>query len=201
MSDEVKVRPETETGPSVREIFSVPEKGSAQPTSDGWKTFQKRINAEVKGIKWTAAMPDLAPKIGELLDIKIPDILVTAWKKVGELQALLEKSKNNPEQTMYLELADHTIISEHKPSIDLKLKSKTVKKIQFNVQLTLKLKGFVVKIQEGMIREMQTGQCEVKGAIKYAGLPIAEKKLEPIKLPLSIPIRWNAGVEPVPAAN
>jgi hypothetical protein len=33
---------------------------------------------------------------------------------------------------------------------------------------------------------MQTGQCEAKGTIKYGGLTIAEKKLEPIKLPFSI---------------
>ena len=35
---------------------------------------------------------------------------------------------------------------------------------------------------------MQTGNCEAKGTIKYGTLMIAEKKLEPIKLPLSIAI-------------
>jgi hypothetical protein len=44
---------------------------------------------------------------------------------------------------------------------------------------------------------MQTGQCEAKGTIKYGGLTIAEKKLEPIKLPFSIPMPSNLFV-PVP---
>ena len=56
------------------------------------------------------------------------------------------------------------------------------------IQLGFNLKGFLLKIQNGAIREMQTGQCEAKGTIKYGGLTIAEKKLEPIKLPFSIPI-------------
>lgn len=197
MAEDLKGKAAAETAPTVRDVFSVPEKGSAEPTSEGWKAFQSRINQEVKGIKWTAAMPDLAPKVAELLDIKIPDVLITAWKKVGELQAVLEKSRANPEQIMFLELAEHTINSEHKPSIDLKLKGKTVKKIVLTIQLGFKLKGFVVKVKEGMIREIQTGNCEMKGSIKYAGVPIAEKKLEPIKLPLSIPIPRKERADPV----
>jgi hypothetical protein len=54
--------------------------------------------------------------------------------------------------------------------------------------LGFNLKGFVLRIQNGAIREVQTGQCEAKGTIKYGNLTIAEKKLQPIKLPLSIAI-------------
>ena len=181
-----------ESSPTVRQIFSLPEEGDPEPSSDQWKAFQEKISQEVKGIKWTAAMPDLAPKICELLDIKIPNILVAAWKKAEELQATLEKSRSAPEEVSYLQLAEHTIKSEHKPSIDMKIKSATVKKIELLVQLGFNLKGFVLKIQDGAIREMQTGHCEVKGTIKYGDLTIAEKKLEPIKLPLSIPIPYIA---------
>jgi hypothetical protein len=56
------------------------------------------------------------------------------------------------------------------------------------VALNLKVKGFGLKIQNGLIREMQTGKCEGKGTIKYEKLSIAEKKFEPIKFPLSIEI-------------
>ena len=72
-----------ESAPTVREIFALPEK-ETDPSDDRWKEFQERIDKEVKGIKWTAAMPDLAAKVCELLDIKIPNILVAAWKKAKE---------------------------------------------------------------------------------------------------------------------
>ncbi|PYS45035.1 MAG: hypothetical protein DMF71_01360 [Acidobacteria bacterium] len=175
------------TVPTVRELFSLPEK-ETDPADENWKAFEERISQEVKGVKWTAAMPDLAQKICELLNISLPHIFLAAWKKAGELHAVLEKSKANPEDVTYLELTEHTLNSEHKPSVDVQLRGATVKKIELAVQLGFKLKGFVLKIQNGAIREMQTGHCEAGGSIKYGTLPIAEKKLEPIKLPFSIPI-------------
>ena len=176
-----------ESAPTLLQIFSLPEK-ETDPSDDHWKAFQEKVTREIKGVKWISSMPDLAPKICELLDIKIPDVLIAAWKKVEDLRAVLEKSKLTPDETIYLELAQHTINSEHKPSVDVKIKGATVKKIELVIQLGFNLKGFLLKIQNGAIRELQTGQCEAKGTIKYGGLTVAEKKLEPIKLPLSIPI-------------
>jgi hypothetical protein len=185
-----------ESVPTLRQIFSLPEK-EADPSDDHWKSFQEKVTKEVKGVKWISSMPDLAPKICELLDIKIPDLLIAAWKKVEDLRAVLEKSKLTPDETVYLELAQHTINSEHKPSVDVKIKGATVKKIELVIQLGFNLKGFLLKIQNGAIREMQTGQCEAKGTIKYGGLTVAEKKLAPIKLPFSIPISAELPV-PIP---
>ena len=176
-----------DSSPTLRQVFSLPEK-ETDPSDDNWKAFQEKVTKEVKGVKWIASMPDLAPKVCELLDIKIPDVLVTAWKKVQDIQRVLAESKKTPDKTVYLELAEHNIDYQTKPSIDVKIKSANVKKLELPIQLGLKLKGFVLKIQNGRIKEMQTGQCEAKGTIKYGTLTIAEKKLEPIKLPLSIKI-------------
>jgi hypothetical protein len=184
---EATVEAADETVPTVRQIFSLPEKES-DPSDDRWQSFQEKVSEEIKGIKWTSTIPDLAPKVCELLDIKIPNLLITAWKKVKDIQAALEKSKESPDETVYLELAQHTINSEHKPSIEVKIKGATVKKIELAIQLGFNLKGFLLKIQNGGIKEIETGRCEAKGTIKYGGLTIAEKKLEPIKLPFSIPI-------------
>src|SRR6266436_22895 len=186
-AEDIKSPAAAESAPTVREIFALPEK-ETDPSDDRWKEFQERIDKEVKGIKWTAAMPDLAAKVCELLDIKIPNIFLAAWKKARELQTALEKSKATPDEVVYLELTEHNINSDHKPSLDVRIKGATVKKIELGVQLGFKLRGFVLKIQNGGIREMQTGQCEAKGTIKYGTLMIAEKKLELIKLPLSIAI-------------
>jgi hypothetical protein len=183
----VKGGPEAESAPTLRQVFSLPEK-EGDPSDDRWKVFQENVSKEVKGVKWIASMPDLAPKVCELLDIKIPDVLVTAWKKVEDIKRVMEESKKTPDKTVYLELAEHTIDYHSKPSIDVKIKRATVKKLELPIQLGFKLRGFVLKIQNGRIKEMQTGNCEAKGTIKYGSLTVAEKKLEPIKLPFSIQI-------------
>src|SRR5713226_7840003 len=90
VADDVEGEAAADSGPTVREIFALPE-NDTDPHSAEWKAFQEKISEEVKGIKWTAAMPDLAQKVCELLDIKIPNILVAAWKKAKELQTVLEE--------------------------------------------------------------------------------------------------------------
>ena len=83
-----------EPAPTLREVFSLPEK-EGDPSDDRWQAFQDKVNSEVKKIKWTSTMPDLAPKVCELLNIKIPDVLITAWKKIEEIQAIMEKIKED----------------------------------------------------------------------------------------------------------
>ncbi len=110
---------------------------------------------------------------------------------------MIEKSKQTPEETTYVELAEHTINSEHKPSIDVKLRGAKLKTIALLVQLGFNLKAFVLKIKNGRIIELQAGHCEVKGTIKFSGLTIAEKKLAPLKLPFSIPVTMPVSVPPI----
>lgn len=165
---------------SVRDVFELPEPGA--PASGNWKTLQEKVTKEVKGIK-TAALPDMAEKVAELFDIPIPNIFLTSWKKAAGIQSLLEESRSDPETVMNAELGDHTINSQHRPHIEIRIQNKAVKKIEFTLKLIFNLKGFVLKIQNGGIRGMQTGLCEVRGQMEYQGLVIAEKKLAPIALP------------------
>jgi hypothetical protein len=165
---------------TVRDVFELPEKGA--DSSEGWKSFQESVSKEVKGIK-TGALPDVAKKVAELFEIPIPDIFLTSWRKANSIQALLDESRKTPETIMNAELGEHTINSLHRPHIEIRIQNKSVKKIEFVLKLTFNLKGFVLKIQNGAIRGMQTGMCEVKGKLEYKDLMIAEKKLAPINLP------------------
>jgi hypothetical protein len=131
-------------------------------------------------------MPDITKKFGELFDIPIPDIFLASWKKANAVQSVLEESRKSPETVMNIELGEHTIVSQHNPAIEVKIQNILVKKLQFTLRLGFILKGFNLKIQNGGIREMQTGVCQVKGTVEYEKLTIAEKKLAPITLPGSI---------------
>lgn len=194
-----KAEAEISEAPTLRKFFGIPEKAADQG-DDNWLAFQKKLAEETQGIKWTAAIPDLGSKIAELLDIKIHDILLTAWKKVEAVRQALDESKKTPDKASYLDLTEHSIDYETKPFIDVKIKSASVKKLTLTVAINLKVKGFGLKIQNGLIREMQTGKCEAKGTIKYEKLSIAEKKFEPIKFPFTIAIPGLISV-PEPAAR
>jgi len=188
--------------PTLRKFFGIPEKASDQGDHN-WQAFQKKLAEETQGIKWTNAMPDLGSKIGELLDIKIHDMLLTAWKKVEAVRQALEESKQTPDKASYLDLSEHTVDYETKPFIEVKIKRASVKKLTLRVAVNLKVKGFGLKVQNGLIRELRTGKCEGRGLIKYEQLTIAEKEFEPIKFPFTIAVPGlitipEAPVKPAP---
>lgn len=173
---------------TLRDLFELPKDGEHDPQPGRWEAVQERIKKEVKDVKFPAALNDLGPKICELFNVPLPNVLVTSWKKVGDIQALLEKSRNSPDEVNYVELAQHSINCDQKPHIEMRFKSMPVKKIEFAVKLLFGLKGFVLKIQNGAIAEIKTGSCDVKGTISYAGQVIVEKKLTTINLPGRLPV-------------
>lgn len=172
---------------SIRDAFALSEQGGPEESSETWNAFRARVSKEVKGIK-TAAMPDLAAKVGELLEIPIPGIFLTSWKKANVLNNLLVESQVTPESVFNLELDEHTINSQHHPHIEIAIKNLPVKRIEFTLRLVFNLKGFVLKIQNGAIKEMLSGICEARGSLEYQGLMIVERKSGPINLPASIPL-------------
>ena len=176
---------------TLRRVFSVPQPGAPEQSPDSWKTFQGRIGKEVRGIKWKAAMPDVAEKICALFDIPIPGLFLRSWRKAREIQTALEESRQLPDEVLYVGLAQHTVSHELHPYIDVRINNASVKKIQFIVKVSFKLDGFVLKIQQGRVREIGSGRCQAQGTIAWEGLTLIEKKMEPIMLPGAIPLHEN----------
>ena len=168
---------------NLRTLFSFPDPAATAAPSNQWQEFQNRLGREVKTIKWPAAMPDLASKIGELFNVELPDLLVSSWKKARELQEALEESRKSPDEVIVLDLAEHEITNEFHPSIEIRIAGLPLsKKIEFKVQIVTALKGINLKIQAGTITEIQAGSCDFEGKIKYEDLTIAEKKVGPLEL-------------------
>jgi len=168
---------------NLRTLFSFPDPAAKAAPSNEWQEFQSRLGSEIKTIKWPAAMPDLASKVGELFNVELPDLFVSSWKKAKELQEALEESRKSPEDVIVLELAEHEITKEYHPYIEIRIAGMPLpKKIEFKVQIGTALKGINLKIQGGAITEIQAGSCDFEGKIKYEDLTIAEKKVGPIEL-------------------
>lgn len=172
----------TESSTSLGAVFSFPGHGGDAGSHAQWRSFQRTLARELESVK-TASMPDVASKIGELFDIQIPDILVSSWTKANEVRTVLQKSAAAPAETFWVGLGQHTVTSEHHPYVDIKIKGQTVRRIEFTLRLFFKLNSFVLKVQHGEIREIQTGSCDVQGVVEYRGITIAEKQLAPIQLP------------------
>jgi hypothetical protein len=80
-------------------------------------------------------------------------------------------------------LEEHTITSTHKPYIEVLVNEKPVIEIHFSITLAFVLEGFVLKIQGGKIKEIQTGTCQGKGEIQCEEITIKEKQTGPYRFP------------------
>ena len=67
-------------------------------------------------------------------------------------------------------LAEHDIDSKHSPVIEVLMNNTPVLKLTFAVDLTLTVKGAVLRIQNARIREIRPGDVSAKGKIAFGPL-------------------------------
>jgi hypothetical protein len=174
--------------PTLKDVFQVTEQTPEQQYSDNWKKFDERIHKEVKGIRWTATLSDIAAKLADLLDIDVLKIFTDSWEKSEELKKTLKESQKSPDDKFELNLTEHSINSKHTPSIELRFNKVTVYTIKFNINVSFTVKGFVLKIHQGKIYEIKSGQCQAEGVVSWEGVELLEKKLTSIDLPTLIKV-------------
>ena len=149
-------------------------------------SLKKLLFEEAGAISWPTVFHEILNKSRDLLDIDIRDIMVAAWTKYSLLAKYADRGKYPPDQTFLVPLSEHTVKSEHKPYLEITVGDRPAGRIDFNVTISLTLKGFVVKIQDGKIRGINTGECKGKGTVKCEDILLLEKETSSFQLPGSI---------------
>lgn len=184
---------------TISQLFLSPEDLSAERFSS---VESERVISSLKEkiararVKWPVVIDMVAKKIGDITDIKVIDIMETAWSKYRGLLKYLDRGKYPPGETYLVALAEHTVKSEHHPCIDILVNDKTVGKIEFDVAVSFKLEGIVLKIRDGKIREVLTGTCRGRGTLKCEGCVVIEKKIDAIPLPGVISLGEGVPIAP-----
>ena len=132
-------------------------------------------------------------QLSGLLDIGLGDILVRGWNKSYTLRQQLQKSAKTPGKEIFLQLVEHKIKSTHEPYVALLKNGQEVARLPFSISVELTLQGAVLRIRDGAVREIQTGQIKGKGSVKLGGATLIEKELEPI----GVPGTFEVGAEPI----
>jgi len=157
---------------------------SSIETSSQIKELKKNLQKEAESLKWPPIVDQVADKIADLLNnITIKDIMVGAWSKYHYLDKYLDKSKYALDETILVPLAEHTIKSKHHPSIEILVNDHIVDEIKLDIAVVFKLKGIMLTIKDGKIRQIQTGTCKISGTVKCEQMILAKKELSTISLP------------------
>ncbi len=138
------------------------------------------LHAQAARLDWSIVLETLAGELGKILDAPLSEILVTAWESAG---LLLEHANEAGESTTLLALAEHSLSSNHKPTIEIVVNAKPLATLEVTIDLTLDLAGAVVKIEDRKITEIHVGNVSGSGQVSCGGSVLFERKSGPIPIP------------------
>lgn len=141
------------------------------------------VGALSEKFPWSSVKEEIGTKITGLLDVEISDVVAAAWSKAQELREYADPEKHPPEETVITELAEHTIKADYHPSLEFLVNGRELPGIQLDVLLSLVVKGLIVTIRGGELREIKSCTIAGKGKLEIAGVPILERESEPFELP------------------
>ena len=140
----------------------------------------------IAGAPVQAIMNEAATALSEALDIGLGDILARAWIDSRKLLDAADPDMHGPDETILVPLAEHTIHSEHKPTLEFTIDGKAVCSLEFVVELALELQEVVLRIRAGRIRSVVGGSCHAKAALCCDGVELVTHETRDIALPLSV---------------
>jgi hypothetical protein len=151
------------------------------------------LMTNLSGRHWASLTHAIAGKVAELLQVPLTTILGRAWKDLKEVRAAMQTTRQSPDRTEEVVLADHSVESEHRPNLDLYQNGKRIGRIPFMVSVEIELRGLLLEIREGAIRKMISGDIRIKGTFKVAEFTLVEKASERVQIPGEIRFDRPAG--------
>jgi hypothetical protein len=141
---------------------------------------------------WETFGASVKERLAELLDISFVDVMLRGWQKYALIRKYTSADAAPSDETILIPLSEHTIHSEHNPHIEILRGGRELARISFSVIIELHLDGFVLKIRNRRIEEVQAGRLTASGGLKCEGVTLAEKELQPVELPGSIRLPLDA---------
>lgn len=156
--------------------------------SEEFRPIRDKMAKQLKGIPVPEELfEEIFNQLSELLHIDIRAILLSVWGKSEDLRKFLDTDEYPPGEMVLLPLAEHTITSEHNPSLKSFIDKIPLGELTFHVNIEMALKAVIVKIQDGKIMGGTIGSCAGKGSITYGhDHVLLQKESEPWQLPGSI---------------
>lgn len=121
--------------------------------------------------------------------------LVGTWTKYRQLRQYADPTRYGPDETLLLSLREHTISASHRPTLEVLIGEQVVKKISFEIVLSLTMEAVVLEVRDARIREIVAGRCRGKGSFKCASATLVEQSTRTVEL---LGIALGAGI-PIPA--
>lgn len=144
---------------------------------------RQEIEKASRMIRWPWVRKAVTDSSRDLLNLNVVDVLVGAWKKYMQIEQYADPKKYGPGETTLAPLVEHKVTSHHRPYVQILLKEREVARVTFDLDFSLKIEGFVLKIRDGKIWEILTGSGIGEGSLSLDDLTLWKHELKPIRFP------------------
>jgi hypothetical protein len=174
---------------TLRDLFAVNADDFSTRVESGMATYKPVQNAqtaiakESRAIQWSWVRNTVAAESKDILNLNVVDVLVGAWQKYMQIEAYADRTKYGAGETILVPLAEHVVDSKHQPFVEILLKDHEVGRVTFDLDFSLTLDGFVLKIRDAKIWEIQTGSGKGAGSLSLADVPLWQHELKPVQFP------------------
>lgn len=147
------------------------------------------------------ALGQVHDRVDEILSTPLSAILADAWRTYAPFLKYSDPAKYPPGDTVEVELETHTVRSSLRPYVEVVVDGKRVCRIDFQVEVEVRLDAAILVIRNGRFMELRAGRSTFAGtfALEEVVLARTEKRF-PLPGAISfgdgIPIR--PGVVPAP---
>jgi hypothetical protein len=182
-------------GATLNDFFGIPVKGfwddiiGKLQSSGSLSQLKEKVIGQLKPEHWTNVISGIGDKVGELFDVDLGLLLVSAWRKYGELKEYADPKKHRPNESILVPLGKHTLKVAYSPYLEILFNGRPLSKLVFDVTLALDLEGFVLTIQNGKIMKVRTGTCQGSGKIEFHDRTLLKKAFTKFSLPGSIELK------------
>jgi hypothetical protein len=185
---------------SLKDLLGMPEGGfpaeglRAGMSEKDVESFKTKVSGALPGMTPAALEGAISSKLAEVLDgIDLVTLFAGAWEKYHLLSDAADKSKSGA--TVLVPLAEHPVKTKLHPYVEIQMGPEIIRRIEFEVTLSLKLKGITVRVQSGEIRGIEAGTCEGSAELGLGGSSLWKHDIKPIHLPGRITLRKGIPVK------
>ena len=171
---------------TVGDLFALDQEPGREPRPQkDWRTrLGTQLDEELKAVRWPTALPDIAQKISELLNLPFPTVFFKGWKTLEVVQTAMKETSGNPEGERDVDLTNLTMESVWEPAIEVRLWKvmPLPKTLKFPVKLEGEFHTLKLKIKNGAIAGITGCECEVAGTVSLGSTVLAERKFGTITI-------------------
>jgi hypothetical protein len=129
----------------------------------------------------------VADALKAALDIRVVDIMATAWNTRRELRQYADRAKFPADQIIDHTLGKHDIKATHKPRLQIVLDNSPLgPEIEFEVAVALNVEAAILRIQDARIMFARLGKIFGTGTIKCEGATLFSRPTKAVQLPLTL---------------